>query len=672
MTEIQLNSNLATPITDMSMDNSQNPLAMPAPITSAPVSDGTGVSAPGIPNSVPNVLAGSALAENSSDLTSPTRPNRFGHFGAALAKALDKNPIPLKPNGQPVPGGWARSLVGAAQTVLSGLSDVSSTPVANGGSGIIEGISQTLANRQNRIAGEQQADQKQQQQQFENNQTQSRNAALNAYTQAQTVALQRTSTRLDDEDMEKHIASGKAWAENMSKHHEEVVTGETEDQILPDYKTGGKYDPAKYVGHQTGSTEIQKNGKLVTVPTYSIYKREGGPVVVDAKAASLFKNYSNQDIPEGASMDGDHYDALHTQAEAAQVSANILKKQEREEGLEERTDESIKQHAADLTAVNPYLGAHRADPITALDTLANERDPKTKQLTPAAQAAGRLLQGYDPKELETHRHDIADEAIQNQKAKNEKDSKLGFQGDPKLAGNPQAFFNSLAPEEQNIIREAGTGQMTPTRMDYLQARNPNFLEAVASSYPDFDQFKAQSYGKEYQDFTAGKVGNQLKAGSTALEHLKKFYDNTDYLESRLPGTETQKARETDFNNLALELAKFSNGGTAPTKEEINDAKNSLGGDSFYSVGRKSSIKEQVGLMQDSLNDLHTRWKNAAPSKYYQAPMPYISKAAIDAADYIKNDGQYVATDPSGTQHKFSDQQGLDTYYGLVQKASQTK
>src|SRR5271155_690967 len=76
-------------------------------------------------------------------LTQPA-PNSFG---AKLGAALDKpeNAIPLTAAGKPVPGGWARSLVGAAQGVLANFGDIPDTK-APVGAGFISGISGTIRN----------------------------------------------------------------------------------------------------------------------------------------------------------------------------------------------------------------------------------------------------------------------------------------------------------------------------------------------------------------------------------------------------------------------------------------------------------------------------------------------------------------------------------------------
>src|SRR5579859_4545068 len=78
------------------------PTVSPAPIP-------TSVTPPA-PDTGTDVLSGAVASP-------PPMTPAPGSFGHKLALALDQNPIPLKPNGQPQPGGWARSILGATQQV---------------------------------------------------------------------------------------------------------------------------------------------------------------------------------------------------------------------------------------------------------------------------------------------------------------------------------------------------------------------------------------------------------------------------------------------------------------------------------------------------------------------------------------------------------------------------
>ena len=71
-------------------------------------------------------------------------------------------------------------------------------------------------------------------------------------------------------------------------------------------------------------------------------------------------------------------------------------------------------------------------------------------------------------------------------------------------------------------------------------------------------------------------------------------------------------------------------------------------------------------------EFKNQWKNGAPSKYYQSPMPHESLDAIASANFLKNKGQYVGVDPDGGLHPLKDRDAFIKFYNTVEqfKASQ--
>ena len=102
-------------------------------------------------------MAADAAPQPQSSAPSP------GSFGSKLAQALDQTPLELKPNGKPAPGSWAKSLIGATQSVLAGFGDIPTGKAPVGG-GITAGISGTIANRNQRLAAAAAEKRKEQQQ----------------------------------------------------------------------------------------------------------------------------------------------------------------------------------------------------------------------------------------------------------------------------------------------------------------------------------------------------------------------------------------------------------------------------------------------------------------------------------------------------------------------------
>lgn len=117
--------------------------AAPAPAAATPPASVDNAPAPG-----DDALGGNELGGQV--------PTYRSDFANKLARALDQpaNQVPLKANGKPVPGGWAKSLIGAAQGVLAGVQDVS-TSKALPGQGALSGFAEAAQNRQARIAEQQ-------------------------------------------------------------------------------------------------------------------------------------------------------------------------------------------------------------------------------------------------------------------------------------------------------------------------------------------------------------------------------------------------------------------------------------------------------------------------------------------------------------------------------------
>lgn len=125
-----------------SANAAQNPLAgvvVPPTASGSPQPQSGDVPAPQAQSAGQDALG-------SQDVSDKYRPIRWGAFASALGKATDAIPVD---NSQP--GAWAKRLVGGAQSVLAGFGDASTSPVTPGGSGVIEGLSQTIQNRNNRV-----------------------------------------------------------------------------------------------------------------------------------------------------------------------------------------------------------------------------------------------------------------------------------------------------------------------------------------------------------------------------------------------------------------------------------------------------------------------------------------------------------------------------------------
>jgi len=183
------------------------------------------------------------------------------------------------------------------------------------------------------------------------------------------------------------------------------------------------------------------------------------------------------------------------------------------------------------------------------------------------------------------------------------------------------------------------GQVTPDRMSYLLARNPQIIQGVLAVDPTFDGSKAQAYPATYKDFTSGKTSVALNAGGTALQHLNELKDmNT--VESHIPGTADYNAYQNKADTVSTELARFYGTDTVPGIAAIKDTltKN-------LPYQRAAAIQTQAQSMGDKLDSYQQTWQNAAPSKSYEAPMPGISANAMKARAAL--DPNYKATPQGG-------------------------
>lgn len=219
--------------------------------------------------------------------------------------------------------------------------------------------------------------------------------------------------------------------------------------------------------------------------------------------------------------------------------------------------------------------------------------------------------------------------------------------------------------DSNTVDMIGQGKLPLSRVDYLLSKNPEVMNEVAAKYPDFDLSKVKSYADTYKSFTgSGKDAMQLSAGAVAIRHLAqlKRINDENPAEVRIPGTKANKAYQNLLDTVADELVTFY--GEPKTNEAMHSKKATLGG----LTNRDAAILEQASAMGVKFDELEQKWKNAAPSPAYQAPMPGITKEAIAARAELdptfakrSTGGSVQVTDPNGGVHTFPNQQAADNF-----------
>jgi hypothetical protein len=281
-------------------------------------------------------------------------------------------------------------------------------------------------------------------------------------------------------------------------------------------------------------------------------------------------------------------------------------------------------------------------------------------------SAARLMKfmGVTPDDVRDYENDKAHEAAESKKVatpltpeakqemqakiallKAEKDTQISTQSKnkedvqkmKKEENKLDAETDKLLADEQgqaDLTDAIGTGHVSAARMDYIISRKPEILEKVLQKYPDFDTAKAGQYGKTFAEFTSthkGTAGAQINNGATAFRHLNDLLKlNTNA--SHIPGTPAYKAYKSQMNTVVDELGQFYGTSTIPGLEGFKETL-----DSTLPGNREAAIRTQAHSMGVKMDSFVQQWKNAAPSKAYESPMPFYDQAAQDARVHLTGD-----------------------------------
>ena len=458
--------------------------------------------------------------------------------------------------------------------------------------------------------------QQQRQQALENQQKQTaqqqeatRQQYLNAETQARTVADQKAADRLDEEATQKRVTSGQAVAAAYGNHRTALGSGLTAEEILPEAGAGGKYDHTKVTAIPTGTTTMFEGGKEHTVPTFTLYPRTAEDVTVTPEVANVLKE-GGYNYPEGTKINGDLLDSLTTKAMAAQTSASLLEDAANKAKLSKEATDAALQKKSDLTAVNPYLGAHPDDPITALGQLSGQIDPRTKQPTPAAQSAQRLLASYDQKELETHRHNVQEEkdkALEEQNKAHELALKdRAATGD---LGSAAELLRKGMEDPSQLSKRSATYQATLDEADRQEMAETGKHFNIARAQTDYkfaNQPSTQNTLKYLNSLTGGQdpstgnlaelVNQSNKIGRTQFPPLNKT-EAWGKLESGDPGIVAYRAVVTEVADQVAKILQGGGSGAGTSDAKLRQAQE------LFDVGfSKDQIKAVAAELRPLLNN----------------------------------------------------------------------
>jgi len=390
--------------------------------------------------------------------------NAPGTFNKSFSANLDT--MAVAPN---QPGSFARSLVSSAINALggitAGLADGNVGQVKNGG-GWIEGVTEALQNRENRLRQQKLDSANQAQRDAENKRA---DTALDldkqrtAATLAQaTINGLHTALIMRNED-EEHQSKLLESAQTASKPFKEMgstelghgLTGDQIKQMLADKKL----NPAATLHFQDGNTpvldregnQVIKDGLPQTQPTFELLTNVPRVTLQADQVADLNKyGDAGQKFQAGQPMDGVQYFLLHTRAQNNKaVALNVEKLQdeinasqsanERDKAqtrVENLTIDEKLQNKKAAAAFAPYLAANDGDPITAMQQLS--RDPKGKAWIGPVEAM------YGPGNIARARRD---ELVELQKTL-DGNAKILAEHNPKLGGSelPQEEIDDMAVE----------------------------------------------------------------------------------------------------------------------------------------------------------------------------------------------------------------------------------
>jgi hypothetical protein len=547
--------------------------------------------------------------------------------------------------------------------VQSALAGFGAGGVAPAGSGALRGVGAAAREAQaNRQQQQQQKIENQRAAQRETREEQVAQAQI-AHLNAEQLHVERADRAATREQMDQLVEHGVKMAGPLRDAgvapYAEHLTSDDIGRALQN----GEFHGHKALKFKDGLTDVIDNkgnpvldadGLPLQRPTYSIFPADATVTLDDAQAKLISENTGVHPKP-GVPMSATTYYTLSTQADKnMSVKLNIEKvqseigKNKAEAGAEEALQgerkskadqEALERNAAKLVA--PYLGQANGDIWKAMQLM--NRDPKGRA------AAGIVNQAYGPgtkggTAIDEYHEKQEEMWIKAQELELKKAEKLSFTGNPD-AKSPAEFLASLKPEEKAVIDNLHSGRIAPERIGYLLTRNANILGALSLSYPDIDTSKLMGYPKLEQDFTSGKVSEELKHASAAITHLGELRALINNPASRIPGTKAYSALQDKATTVSDELSSFYRSGNSPTDVSTKQIRSDL----LTPLRREAAVETQAQSAVGRLGAIAEQWRNGAPSAVYEAKMPFIDRDAQAALDSLQPGwrGRVGAAEASG-------------------------
>jgi len=538
-------------------------------------------------------------------------------FAQKLGRALDKpeNSIPLQANGKPQPGGWAKSLLGAAQGVLSGLGDAPQGKAPVGG-GILSGITGTIANRNQRLAAQKEQAQKAQHENAEDQRAQEKQD--DAHQKAQLDNTEANLRMIHTQNLNHQIgvvdpmiADGnktlKMLEDPDSGHPTPVLARDVTYADLQKGVVDGKWNLHDMTPFPSGKKAIgtDANGEPQYATTYTLVDAHGKVTPNEDEIKYLNANKAtDQPIKPGQEFDFSSWNSLHQKADDIKAQTDARNKTLINNKLSD-ADDAYKLEKVDFPPVwSKALSDPRAkgkdglpDPIKARNLILS--DPASlKQFPDVAKLVPEAYPGFD--KLESQAQEAGFKATEDaaKKAADKADDIRNLMTDDmkasiaQLSPDRQKFLGQYNPEEQGAIVSLGTSpgdvnfRDVFTRMAKGQkGLTPQDAEnAIKQVYPHWSMAAYANTQKMYKDITGGgPLSKQIAQYNNVLQHASIAQDaiteatgranNPRFVNTALNQLEKQGwGAEAGKLNIALgtvkdEYALLQSGGYKPSEQE---------------------------------------------------------------------------------------------------------
>jgi len=551
-------------------------------------------------------------------------------FAQKIARAADNLKVPAGP------GGWAKSLVGAAQSALSTIGETQTQNREHPNESIFETANRVKDARLQKV---------QQQQKIKTEEDKDR--ASIAHENVQTMYQQKLLHGLDDKANHEDIDNGKSAIQNFTTHLSEVglkpadVVAQdiTEDQALKAIQDG-HFDPSynhmwptgsfQPMDPKTGKPMVDDQGNPMIQKTFTVIGNVP-EVQLDAKNTKLINdNVAGMNFKEGQPLSGAQagsliQQAMNHQAVQRKVDFDLEKADVDKLSMDQQKSQltainnlgpdfarAMAQSNGDLQAATNYMiGQHKirqivnGEPVMVPDPasvqMAKDHPQGYKDIMDAYGGAPKFSAIVDAqrKEQEQIRRD---RAVEDEKAaKDLADKVVDVVG--VMTDEMKSQIAALPPDRRAMIEkypnEAGSilaVALGPGDIDFHQIFPPRLtkgapginaeqaISAIRAVNPNWSEQQYNSMRNAYKDITQGKEGIQIGQYNNVLQHAAGLQDVME---------ESSRGKTPAFLNTAINALESKGWGAEAAR--INTEVEAVKGEYelLMNAGYKPSEAEQT-------------------------------------------------------------------------------